>query len=513
MSLNRKLISGAMGGMLFSAVGMTCSFVQLSILLRRLPVEAAGIWLIFTNLGSYAMFLDLGLTPTLGREISFASAHPEWSEAERARRIATLIQSCTFAVAALSLLVLLVGGGFGWMYLRTIAPAAMLGEIKPAWFLFIFAAAINLTGQGWFAGIYGLGEVFQEKVIRSISAVLGLALMATAVSTHRGFVGLALAFLVQSVVGVVMARVVLVRATTHAEAKGSFDWKVIRGLINPSLKYAATLLGGILILQTDNIVIASTLGANLVPNYQAVARIVTTLMMLAMMLVMTSMPHTSQAYARGDTAAVIAILNRNLRIALGVVIVIGSFFACSADRVLAVWLGANHFVGFPVVCVLLVVALLEAYAQAMAAATISTGRVVFVAPALIAGVVNIALSVLLAHKLGLLGVVLGTMLAQALTNHWYVPWYTLRLFRIDWKQHVREVLLPAARLLGFLLLLNFAVRVAASNLSNAAAVAANLIATAVAGALCFGGLMLTPKERAVLLSRLRKSNAGLPAIP
>ena len=511
MSTNRKLLSGAVGGLIFSAVGMGCSFVQLSILLRRLPVEAVGIWIIFTNLGGYAMFLDLGLTPTLGREISFAFGNPELGEAARAERISTLIRSCTAVVGALALLVLLVGGGAGWLYLRTIVPAAQIAKVEPAWFVFILAAAINLVGQGWFAGIYGLGHVFSEKIIRSVSAVLGLVLMAVAVFTGRGFLGLSLAYLTQSVVGIAMARFVLLRATAHAEARGRFDVQIVRGLVGPSLKYAATLLGGILILQTDNIVIASTLGPTLVPNYQAVAKIVTALMAMAMMLVATSLPHSSQAYARKDTTAIVEILNRNLRFGLGVVILCGSFLACSADRAITVWLGASHFVGFPVVWVLLAVTLLEAYAQAMAAATMSTGRVVFVAPALVAGIVNVFLSVFLARHFGLLGVVLGTMLAQILTNHWYVPWYTMRLFHIRLAEQARHVLLPAALLLAVLLGINFAARVLTSGASDLVGVMAGLASTVLTGGLCFGGLMLSTAERTALLRRLRRLRTGLPA--
>ncbi len=502
-----------MGGLIFSAVGMGCSFVQLSILLRRLPIEIVGIWIIFTNLGSYAMFLDLGLTPTFGREVSFAFANPQLNESARAQSIATLIRSCTTVVALMSLFVLLVGGTLGWIYLRTIVPPSLTRAVEPAWFVFISAAAINLVGQGWFAGVYGLGLVFSEKIIRSFSALLGLVLMTVAVYTHRGFMGLALAYLLQSVAGVVMARVALRRATSSAAAEGRFDLGLVRSLVGPSLKYAATLLGGILILQTDNIVIASTLGPTLVPNYQAVAKIITALMTLAMMLVLTSMPLSSQAHARNDTAAIVTILNRNLRLALGIVIIIGSFFACSADRIIAVWLGTNHFVGFPVVWVLLVVTLLEAYAQAMAAATMSTGRMKFVGPALIAGVVNVFVSIALAGKLGLLGIVLGTMLAQILTNHWYVPWYTIRLFGISLSQHVRGVLLPASTMLVILLGMNAFVRVLTRGMSNLVGVEAGLICTLLVGGLCFGRLMLSTEERAVLLQRSRKLETGLPVTP
>lgn len=503
MSMNRKLFSGALGGLTFSAVGMAVSFLQIGILLRHLPLEVAGIWMIFVNLGGYAAFLDMGLTPTLGREISFAAGNPELSEAARDERIGTLIRSCTLIVAGLSLLVLLLGAPFGWLYLRTIVNKTLVSQVKSAWFIFIFAAALNLVGQGWFAGIYGLGQVFSEKMIRSASAVLGLLFLTIAIFFKTGFAGLSVAYLLQSVCAVLMARFVLSRATSDAAKKGKFDLSVIRALVLPSLKYAATLLGGILILQTDNIVIASTLGPERIPNYQAVAKLITALMTLSMMLVMTSMPLASQAFARKDQSAMLELLNRNLRVTLGTVVVMGSFLACFSDRLISVWLGPHHFVGFPVVWIMLAVLLFETHAQAMAAATVSTGRIVFAVPALIAGIVNIIFSVILARRYGLVGVVLGTMIAQVATNHWYVPWYTIRLFRINLLGYARTILLPTALLASAMLLSGAAVRFVTRGFSNPLSSAVGAAVTLVLGTALFSVIMATRQERSAFLRHLR----------
>lgn len=46
---------------------------------------------------------------------------------------------------------------------------------------------------------------------------------------------------------------------------------------------------------------------------------------------------------------------------------------------------------------------------------------------LIMAIINIAISTLLAYKIGLLGVILGTILSRALTQLWYDPWLIYRL--------------------------------------------------------------------------------------
>lgn len=503
MSTNRKLLSGAFGGLLFTGVSMGISFLQLRVLLRHMSMEMAGIWLIFFNLGNYAMFLDLGLTPTLGREISFTAGNLSFSDAERSRRIGTLVRSGTVIVAALSSLVLIVGGPAGWFYLHKITLPSLWPGAQTAWFIYIFATALNLMGQSWFAGIYGLGQVFSEKIIRSASAIFGFILFLAAIWTDRGLPGLAVAYLVQSLFCILLARIALSRLTARASDQGNFDIQVVRGMVVPALKYAATLLGGILVLQTDNIVIASQLGTYLIPNYQAVAKLVTALMTLSMMLVLTSMPLISQAHARNDKPAIVALLNRNLRFTLATMVILGSFLACFTDRVIAVWLGPGHFVGFPILWILLAVMLLEAHYQSMAAATMSTGRLVFVTPALIAGVVNIVLSLVLAKYFGLVGVVSGTMITQILTNDWYVPWYTMRQFDLSLKQHFRSVIAPMLCLVTIMLCLEAGIRMITSHLSNLLSVEIGAVSTLLFGGLGFSLIILSPFERGSIISKLR----------
>jgi O-antigen/teichoic acid export membrane protein len=511
MSIARKIVSGFIGGMTLTAVGLVASFIQFSLLLRYLPIEIVGIWMVFTTMGSYVMFFDLGMSPTLGREISFAAGDLELDEAARADRIGTLIRSCTTIVAILAVVVFLIGVSGGWSYLNTVVPRSLTGEIHPAWIIFAAGAALNLIGEGWFAGLYGLGQVFSEKIVRSLGAVFGLIFVSIAIFCHS-FIGLSIAYLLQAMCTILIARYVLFRAGPRVIARGQFQFSTIRMVVGPSLKYAATLLGGILILQTDNLVIASVLGPNLIPNYQAIAKLVSVMMQLSMMLVMTSLPLASQAHARRDTPQLLSLLNRNLRYSLSVMAILGSFVACFADRVILVWLGPNHFVGFGVVWVLLVVMLLETHHQSMAAAIMATGKIVFVTPALIAGVLNIIFSVLLARRYGVIGVVIGTMLAQVTTNNWYAPWYTLRHFKIRFSEHLRTILLPVSGLLIMLVIADIGIRLLTANIPVILSVFAGALCTGIVGLSFFAIIVLTPEERRRFIGALRILRPGKPII-
>jgi O-antigen/teichoic acid export membrane protein len=61
---------------------------------------------------------------------------------------------------------------------------------------------------------------------------------------------------------------------------------------------------------------------------------------------------------------------------------------------------------------------------------------------IVEAVINLGLSVLLGHYIGLIGIILGTAIAGILTSTWYLPLLTARLFDRSWFKFMREDALP-----------------------------------------------------------------------
>jgi O-antigen/teichoic acid export membrane protein len=513
LSTDRKIFKGFAGGIGLTLVTIGISFFQLRLLLRFLPQSTVGIWLLYTSMGAYILLLDLGLTPTLGREISYAAGRRDIDEAERTTRIATLVRSCTRVASLVSVAAYLVAAVAGWAYLKTVTPPGLHGPLHLAWLLFSAGAVFNLAGEGWFAGIYGMGEVATEKAIRSLGAIVGFMLMLVTLLCGGGIQWLAASWLAQTVITVCAARIVLGRLNPAISTVGQVDYGLIRRMAMPALKYSLTLLGGMLILQTDNLVIASTLGTGIIPSYQAVAKLVTTLMTLSMTLVVVASPFMSQAHAQKDPAEIRRLLERNQRFSLSVLIVLGVCFACFADRVIHLWLGPGHFIGFGVVWVLLAIMCLEAHHSAMAAATMSTGRMVFVAPALIAGALNLVFSISLAHRLGALGIALGTLLAQLITNNWYVPFYAMRQFHITLRHQLRRVILPMLGLMSATAVTAVASRFLTRSLPDTPVLLTGCLATLAVGSAIVFFRIMSDEERQGIVRKLGRVGRGMEVAP
>jgi O-antigen/teichoic acid export membrane protein len=508
MGTDRSILRGVFGSMALTAVSVAVSFLQFRLLVDWLPQQVVGLWFLFLSIGGYLILFDLGVSPTLGREISFCSGDETLSAGERADRVGSLIRSCSRVFVCGAVLLFIVGTAGGWAYLGTVSPPSLLNQVRLAWVIFVSGTALSIVGEVWLATLYGMGQIATEKLVRSVGPILGVILIVIALRMKYGLPGLAVAWLLQIVATRLVARCALKRLSPTVLSVGKYDFGLIRRMAVPSIKYAATMLGGILILQTDNVVIASVLGTAEIPGYQAVAKLVTLMMTLSMMLIVTSTPFLSKAHIRQDVTEIKRLLNRNLRFSLSIMSVLGCFLACFADRIIALWLGWQHFVGFGVVWVLIVVMLLEAHHTSMAAATMATGSMVFVAPALLAGVLNIVASVYLARHYGLLGVALGTMCAQVVTNNWYVPFYTMRQFGISLSEHFFSVLLPLGKLFVVLLVAGLAARSVLSKLSDFPAIIVGGTIIVGAGLFVFVLVVLSAEERVQFVSEVRKSKLG-----
>lgn len=507
MSRDRHIFSGTVAAFVFTAVTAVVGIVQLRLLLRFMDAELAGVWLLFLSLGGYLLIFDLGITPTLGREIAFILGSKTMSDEERRESLASLVRSCFGLFVFLSAAIFVLAAVAGTAYLHTVAPASHWPEIRVSWLLFALGTALSLLANVFYACLYGAGDVARERFTRAGIQVLWLTAMYVVLTRGLDLRGLALAWIAYGAIACVISGAMMARSHPYIVSQGRFDAGLIKRMAAPSLRYAATVLGGVLILQTDNLVIASVLDVRSIPGYSAVAKLVLALMTLSLLVVSTSTPFMSRAFAGDDMAAIRHLLFRNLRISLGFMATLGVFLALFADRLIALWIGAGNFIGFPVVWALLVVMFLEANHAAMAAATMATGTLPFHKPALIAGALNLALSVVLARHYGLLGVALGTLGAQLLTNNWYVPYVTMKHLHIRLRDYLSDVVAPVALMLACAVAITAGMRRGVHSLSDLHAV----IAGGAVSALLFLALApftaLSPAERQTFFGWLRRQLA------
>ena len=461
ISVNRKILRGILSGGGLTVITTIVSVVQLRLILDFLTTDVAGMWLLFLSVGAYIAFFDFGISPTLSREIGFLLGRKDSASASvHEQQVADLLATCWRMFTVLACVAFVFGLVLMGVYLWYQPLKAHQTEIQLAWLIFLLGASINIFGGAAFAALYGMGDVATERIIRSGMLLFGLGLAYLSLYFGYGIIGLAVSWLIQNLVARLIALWVLY--ANHPwirNAKGHARKDLFFNIAAPSFKWAAMGFGAILILQTDNIIIATMLGTGFIPQYEAVAKMAVALMTLSLLIVNSSTPFLSRAYAAGQHEQVVVLLLKNVQISMFSMAVLVPYMAVFGGDVVDVWLGPGNFIGNPVLWTMLVMVFLEVHHVALASATMATGRIAFMWVALVAGVLNILISLVLVRQLGIWGVALGTMIAQMLTNNWYAPYITFKHFGVSMKVYLIKVVFPVLGLLGLCVILDILIRI------------------------------------------------------
>jgi O-antigen/teichoic acid export membrane protein len=252
-------------------------------------------------------------------------------------------------------------------------------------------------------------------------------------------------------------------------------------MISPSLRAWATGLGSIVVLNTDQFFIASLSGVAHLPAYRAAYLVIYNLNVLSVTFAGASTVFISHLWQAGEVAEIHRIVFRNLRLGLGMMAAGGACILALGPRLFDVWLGANHFIGYPILGIFFVLLFLESQSYAISLGSRATEDEAFAYWSLGGAGLKLGLAAILGARFGLLGIAASTLLAQLVTTHWYMVYRGLRRLRIGLRSYVAGVLAPVVVL--FLLVM----------LAVGAPISLGVFATewhAVLGGVCLAGLLL-----------------------
>jgi hypothetical protein len=79
----------------------------------------------------------------------------------------------------------------------------------------------------------------------------------------------------------------------------------------------------------------------------------------------------------------------------------------------------------------------------------SSGKWPFAPWSIGAGILNVIFTFILCKYIGIAGLVVGTMLAQMMTQNWYVVYYALKRLEISWPAYFKNIVVPIVILILF----------------------------------------------------------------
>lgn len=436
--MSEKINAGAVSGAVLVVATIISVALHYRFVIKMLTAEEAGVWLLFWSLGSYIAFFDLGIGPTISREIAFLNG-----KSYQNKSASNFVKIATLFYLFIGGTLLAISLSFGTSLLRKFEFVELsIDSVYLSWNFFILGSVVNLIGNVSLNILTGCGFVVQERLVRAAGMFTWLFISSIALYAGLGIEWLGASWLVNSIIVRIFAHKLQTRLIPNIRfTRGKWNKLLAKRLTEPSAKWALTQFGALIILQTDNIIIAWKLGVESIPPYEAAARVIVALGTVSLLKTNASIPYYSRYFATQNHKELRHLLRANMNFTFKVLAIAISLVLFFGVDLFHIWLGEKQYVGNAILIVMMITMAFEVHHVSHASMTMSSGYIPFVPIAFMAGFLNIVFSLFLVERFGLLGVILGTMIAQVTTNNWYAVYVNLKLLKIDLREYITNVLI------------------------------------------------------------------------
>lgn len=396
-------------------VALLVSAVTLPLTVRYLGKLEYGVWVTISTTVVMLSVLDLGIANTLTNFISSAYARDDKESAQGYFATAFWL-TCGVAlvlagVAAVLFHVLNWGSLLGLTDPSLVVQARTCVMISIAFFL--ISLPLNLANRV----LSGYQQVHIGNYFAMINSILGLVAIVTTVLLHGTIVRMMLTYCLAMLTGSVLLNLWLsiwhkpwIRAYP-----AKFERDKARTLFGQGFLFFLLQLTGIVVFNSDNLVITHYLGAAEVTPYSIAWRLTSYASLIQAMLIPSFWPAFTEAYHKRDMPWVRntyrAMTQKTLMAVAGAALFLGLF----GRWIIRVWAGHTVVPSSLLLWTLAGWAVLVATTTNQALLLTATGRLRLEATvAVLAAVANLGLSIYLVQRIGAEGVILSTILSFAI---------------------------------------------------------------------------------------------------
>jgi O-antigen/teichoic acid export membrane protein len=424
------------------AVSLAVGFLISPLLVHKLGDTAYGIWALSLQIGAYLSVLDLGVRIALTRYVTHYLAKDEMEQVHGALSVGV---TALGSVGILSLLVTIVLVHF----LPSIVHIPTGMQSVARWTLLLIGLQVALSFPGAiFAGMLAALSRYDllngSVILVSVAKALLIWLLLT---RGQGLLAVATVSLVTSCTSYLLQFVLASRL--YGGFRYQLDREKIRSTLKPLLNFGffAFLLGisGRLVLWSDNIVIGVILGPAVVTFYAIAGNLIDYLQGILSSSLSVLVPLATSYDAASEEEKLQSLFSRGSRFllllllpAIIAVVVLGPGF-------ISLWIGARYVEISGKVLILLAIPLLFAPMRGAAHQILyGTNRHKYSAfISLGEAFTNLALSIILAYRIGAVGVAWGTLVPSVLSAGIVIPMYALRRLGMNWRSfYWNSFLLP-----------------------------------------------------------------------
>jgi len=411
--------------------------------IHKLGDEGYGTWNLINAITGYLGLLVLGVPMA---SVRYFAQHVAKGDT---RKLNEAIGSCTALYLLLGGIALVVGAGLYFFFTRAYTiPAALQGDAHSA-----FAVMVLFVSIGFVAllpnGVLSAHDDFvQRNIIRVWGVLLRLGLTLVLLALHASLTVLALVQVACLVFDFGLCWLLVRRRYPATRVRlADFDWGMTRAIFAFSIYVLILNAGARLSFETDSMVIGAFMDVGHIPYFTVANSFIIYLMEFLIAIAAVVMPTATRLQTQGKGAELRDIFLRWSKIALSLTLAAGLFLIVMGPRFIAWWVDPSFEQPSGQVLQILMLSYLVFLPVRGVALPILMGLGKAGLPTigfLVAGALNLALSIALVRPLGLAGVALGTAIPNVLFAA-AVLWQACRELDVSIVQFFRYVV-PRATL-------------------------------------------------------------------
>ncbi len=407
-----------------SIVGVLAAIFLTPYILHTIGTNQYAIWIVLNSIVGYFSLSRLGFNTKMLRDLS-----AETGEGEN-----KIVNSFLFSILFVQLLLFpLMLLSYFWLkiFIKPGAGEYLLTTVTPFYVLY-FAFLFNVMRQVFATIFYSRNKHYFVNLIAILKIVLNFVLIILVGSRYT----LNLLILSLITLGVSVIQMVLLCFKSKGIVSFSiryryFDRQYIKASLMPSLQYFVISIGALIIFHSDSLVISSLLGTGFVAIYAIGYRIVELPQRLLWNISDVLFPKLTKFYTKQNWADLSMLLKKIFCVVIPLNVILTIILYLFGTDLLRIWVGAEYVVAQGVLNIFIITFFFQTIAHTYGVIINAIGKqkVMAYMVTLEAGI-NLAISIILVQKIGIIGVALGTLIAHFCVTGWFSIYYAHKNLKV-----------------------------------------------------------------------------------
>ncbi|GAB3579742.1 MATE family efflux transporter [Hymenobacter daeguensis] len=412
---------GTISSQAFTIISMMVSIVSTPMMLRYLDKDAYGLSILFFQITNYLGSFDFGIGTAVIRQLAMYRGDDE----HNTFMVNQVLSTGTIAAGVLGLVVTIAA-----FFFAPFVPS--IYHLRPD---LASDAVPIICWMGLYAGLQflqrGTGGLFfahhRQTLIGTATFVVtlsGTILTVVFLYFGGGLWSFVYSAFFQLIANGVVQFVLLRRYYPHLRITFRyFDAKLLRELFNYGIFLFVNGVAGLIIMQTDRLVIGQIISLAAVSVFSLTTRIPEIAMGLIAKVMDNATPALMEITTRETKEQALVQYKRILVLVTALCMLLFWLIVSLNGWFIALWVGPSFFAGKLVLVLALGITVQQTLVRTGSSFLYAKGITRSISlMGLVEAPINITLSIFLGHRIGLPGVLIGTLVASLLTSVWYTPY-------------------------------------------------------------------------------------------